>query len=43
MINAIPYVVLVKQYATARGLAFWTWKQMQIAIRLYNSHASINN
>jgi hypothetical protein len=40
---AIPYIQLVKNYAIARGLNFFTWKEMEIAFRLYNAHASINN
>jgi hypothetical protein len=43
MIPAIPYFKAVKQYAEARGLNFFTWEQQQIAIRLYNEHAKLNN
>lgn len=43
MIPAIPYINTVKQYAKSRGLNFFTWEQIQIAIRLYNEHAKINN
>jgi hypothetical protein len=43
MIPAIPYMLAVKQYAHSRGLNFFTWEQMIIAIRLYNEHAQINN
>jgi hypothetical protein len=43
MIPAIPYMRAVKQYAHSRGLNFFTWTDFQIAIRLYNEHAKINN
>jgi len=40
---AIPFFTAVKQYAISRGLPFWTWAQLCIAIRLYKAHAQINN
>lgn len=43
MIPAIPFILIVKQYAHARGLNFRTWSDMKIAIDLYTAHAIINN
>jgi hypothetical protein len=43
MTPAIPFLSIVKQYAEARGLPFFYWDQMQIAIRLYCDHAKLNN
>lgn len=42
-VPAVPYVKIVKLYAQARGLRFWTLKEMIIASRLYNYYAQINN
>ncbi|MFL5809219.1 MAG: hypothetical protein ACJ749_06830 [Flavisolibacter sp.] len=41
--KAIPFMALVKQYALARGLDFFTWADMVIAKNLYIEHARINN
>lgn len=32
---AIPFFLIVKQYAQAKGLKFFTWKDQQIAINIY--------
>jgi hypothetical protein len=40
---ATAYLKAVKLYAEARGLRFFTWTEVQIACRLYNDHAQINN
>lgn len=41
--KAIPFIIQVRQYARARGLMFFTWDDMKIAMRLYVEHAKINN
>lgn len=40
---AIPMYCIVRQYAHARGLPFFTTTQQDIAFNLYYEHASINN
>lgn len=42
-IPAMSYMAIVKNYALSRRLKFFTWTQQQIAMRLYEEHAIINN
>lgn len=42
-IYAIGYMKLVKQFADATGLPFFTMQQMLIARRLYEHFAAENN
>lgn len=42
-IPAVPYMNLVRQYAQARGLLFFTIKDIGIARRLYEQHAATLN
>lgn len=38
-IPAIPYMSLVRSFAKAKGLPFFTWNEQCIAIQLYNERA----
>jgi hypothetical protein len=37
--KAIPYILVVKQFAIARNLRFFTWAEMVVAIQLYEAEA----
>jgi hypothetical protein len=43
VLPAVPFYILVKRYAEARSLPFFTWNQMQIARELYWNFAELNN
>jgi hypothetical protein len=43
MLPAISYMNCVKQFAHAKGLFFFTWGDMKIAIRLYEEYAAHKN
>lgn len=40
---AIPCLQIVKQYAQANGLGFWTLKEMMTAWNSYNEIAKLKN
>lgn len=42
-VPAIPYMLLVKQFAMARRLPFFTWEEMKLAAMLYDEKAKMNN
>lgn len=42
-VPAIPYMTLVKQFALAKGLRFFTWPEMQHAAILYDIQAKLLN
>lgn len=43
MIPAIPYMTIIRQYALARGLKMWTWRNVLTVIELYEMDAAILN
>lgn len=40
---AIPYMLLVKQFALAKGIRFFTWEEMVHAAKLYDEKAQFQN
>jgi hypothetical protein len=42
-IPALPYMILVAQFARAKGLRFFTWAEQMNAITLYESNAARYN
>lgn len=42
-IPAIPYIMLVRQFALAKGLRFFTWMDFTNASKLYLETAKDNN
>jgi len=41
MIKAIPFMNIVRAYAQAKGMKFFTWKQMKNAITYYQQNTTI--
>lgn len=42
-VKALPFMVQVAQFAQAKGLRFFTWKEQKNAIELYLTVASVQN